>query len=102
MEEIGTKVEVIGEIGKVVEYRCGWKMKQISYCYLAKTKGKKGKSEFTEEEINDGFELLWLPFEKAFEKISDIKSKIPEATDFVVPRDTLILEKSKDIMFSDI
>src|SRR5690606_24202987 len=42
-EETGCEVTVIEEIGSIVEYRKFCMLKQISYCYLARIKGEKGK-----------------------------------------------------------
>lgn len=35
LEEIGCSVEIIGELGEIIEYRDKWSLKQHSYCYLA-------------------------------------------------------------------
>src|SRR3989344_4255145 len=64
-DEIGSEIEILGEVGTIVEYRKMFNLKQISYCYLAKLKGKKGKSKFTNEEIEDAFEQVWLSYEES-------------------------------------
>ena len=95
LEEVGSKIEIIDEIGKVFEYRCDCKMKQISYCYLAKIRGAKGKPKFTNEEVEDGFELVWLPIKIALDKVSEVKSDLPEANEFIIPRSTVLLNEAK-------
>ena len=64
-EELGCDIEIIGEVGEIIEYRKMFKMKQISPCYSAKVVGEKGSPAFTDEENEDGFEIQWLPLEKA-------------------------------------
>lgn len=36
IEEIGCEVEIIGEIGRIIEIKNKYKQKQIFYCYIAK------------------------------------------------------------------
>ncbi|MEK7608220.1 MAG: NUDIX domain-containing protein [Patescibacteria group bacterium] len=91
-EEIGSEVEIIEEIGSIVEYRKIFKLKQISYCYLAKVKGAKGYPNFTEGELENGFEQIWLPYEKALEVVANSKANNIEGSAYIVPRDTIFLE----------
>jgi 8-oxo-dGTP diphosphatase len=95
-EEIGCDVEVVGEIGSIVEYRKMFLRKQISYCYLAKVTGGKGTPKFTDEELKDGFERVWLPYEKALEAIARSKTTDPEGNVYIVPRDSIFLEAAKE------
>lgn len=95
LEEIGSNVEIVGEIGIVVEYRKIFQLKQISYCYLAKLKGEKGTPNFTEEELKGGFEQVWLPYDKALELLSNNKATNVEGRDYIVPRDTILLTASR-------
>jgi 8-oxo-dGTP pyrophosphatase MutT (NUDIX family) len=59
LEEIGCHAEVADELGQIVEYRDKWGQKQTSYCYVAKQVGEKGEPDFTKEELDDGFEIVW-------------------------------------------
>ena len=73
LEEIGSSVDIVSELGSIVEYRKIFNLKQISYCYLAKLKGKKGVPVFTKEELEKGFKPVWLSYEEAlkyFDKLS--------------------------------
>lgn len=94
-EEIGCDVEVQGEIGYIVEYRKIFSLKQTSYCYLAKAVGEKGEPDFTEEEMENGFEIVWLPYEEALRILSDNKATNVEGRSYIVPRDTAFLEEAK-------
>jgi|SRR3989344_1602918 len=57
-EEIGCQAEVTGEVGTIIEYRDQRRLKQTSYCYLAKQVGSEQTNALTEEEISEGFELV--------------------------------------------
>jgi 8-oxo-dGTP diphosphatase len=94
MEEIGCKISVDGEVGKIIEHRDEFNLKQESYCYLAKVVGDKGQPDFTEKEINDGFSILWVSLDEAIEKI---KKDSPDNYEgkFIKMRDLCFLEESK-------
>jgi ADP-ribose pyrophosphatase YjhB (NUDIX family) len=57
-EEVGCEIEIIREVGEIIEYKNDYNQKQTSYCYLCKIKGLKGKASFTNEENEAGFTLL--------------------------------------------
>lgn len=94
-EEIGCDVEIIGEIGTIVEYRKIFNLKQTSYCYFAKVKGAKGIPNFTDDEKENGFEQVWLPYEQALKFLSESKATNIEGSAYIVPRDTAFLEEAK-------
>lgn len=94
-EEIGCNVEVLNEIGFIVEYRKIHNLKQVSYCYLAKVKGEKGISDFTDEEKNHGFKQIWLPYEEALKILTETKATSVEGNDYIVPRDITFLKEAK-------
>lgn len=58
LEEIGCRAKVIKEVGIVIEYRDQFKLKQTSYCYLAKQTGAEQAPAFEESEISEGFEKV--------------------------------------------
>ncbi len=94
LEEIGTDVEVVQELGTVVEYRAEFSLAQTSYCYVAKAVGERREAVFTEHELENGFQdALWVPLDKAIElmesEADNYKGK------FVVERDMFLLKKVK-------
>jgi 8-oxo-dGTP pyrophosphatase MutT (NUDIX family) len=91
LEEIGCEIEVIDEIGMIVENRKFCSLKQISYCYFAKIKGHKGEPHFMEDEIEEGFEAVWVTYEKAVELLSENEAKGLEGRLYIVPRDRKFL-----------
>ncbi len=95
-EETGSEIEVTGEVGVVVEFRSKWNLRQTSYCYLGKIK-LKGKPNFTEKEINEGFEIGWFSLD---ETISKVKNSNPQNYEgwFIQKRDSVFLEKAKEMI----
>jgi 8-oxo-dGTP pyrophosphatase MutT (NUDIX family) len=90
-EEIGCDVEVTGELGMIVEYRKKFGLKQTSYCYIAKLVGKKGTPQLMEDEIEEGFQTVWLPLEDALNRVKESQRDVYEAQ-YMVARDTAFLE----------
>ena len=95
LEEIGCNVDVVSEIGSIVEYRRIFSLKQTSYCYLAKVKGQKGTPDFTDDEKEGGFEQVWLPYDEALKALNESNATSIEGSDYIVPRDTAFLEEAK-------
>ncbi|MGH4119568.1 NUDIX hydrolase [Clostridium sp.] len=97
MEEVGVNIDVLGEIGIIIEYRNAFQQLQISYCYYAKVKGAIKETTFTDEEISNGFKLKWVDFDEA---ISILENDIPDnyAGKFIQSRDSLFLRRTYDIL----
>jgi len=64
-EEAGCEIKIIKEVGQTVEYRNQINLKQTSYCWLAKVKGKKFAPKFEAAELANGFKLEWIKLDKA-------------------------------------
>lgn len=75
IEEVGVEVDVLDELGMIIEYRDNFKQLQISYCYLCKVVGEYQETSFTEEEKNNGFILEWVSLNEA---ISILENDNPE------------------------
>lgn len=101
MEEVGVSIDVLGEIGVIVEYRNEFKQLQISYCYYSIVKGEITEPTFTSQEISDGFKLKWVSLEEA---ISIIESDKPDnyMGKFIKSRDLLFLKRTNEILKSKI
>lgn len=95
-EEIGCDVEVVSEIGSIIEYRKIQNLKQTSYCYLAKVKGNKGTPDFTESEIGAGFKQVWLSYNDSLNAMRNGKPPHVEGKSYIKPRDTTFLEEAKN------
>lgn len=95
LEEVGSRIKVIGEVGKIIEFRSKWNFKQVSYCYLGQVI-LKGKSNFTEKELSQGFKLMWLPLDEAILKIQNDKPENYEGH-FIVERELAFLKKAREM-----
>lgn len=99
LEEIGCAVEVLGEIGSIVEYRDEYKLRQESYCYLARLRGDKCRSNFTRDEEADGFSSLWLPLPEAIRLIENERPN-DYSGKYIVQRDLAFLREFEKIKIS--
>lgn len=94
-EEIGCEVKVLAEIGEIEEYRKIFFLRQISYCYFAQVVGEKGEPNFTEDEIEEGFQVIWLPYAQALQALESCQGTTPESIDYITPRDLLFLQEAR-------
>lgn len=96
-EEVGCEMEIGQEIGSIVEYKNypdGTNLKHESICYFGKLKGEKGVAQFTEEEADRGFELIWVSLDEAIDLLkndnpSDYHGKL------IRQRDSVFLKEAK-------
>jgi 8-oxo-dGTP pyrophosphatase MutT (NUDIX family) len=96
IEEIGREVEIVKELGEIIEYRSQFPVHQTSSCFIGKTVGEAKATAFTEHEISQGFkEPLWVSLEEAYKLVSE---SIPTDYEggFIKERDTFILAKALD------
>ena len=98
LEEIGCQIELIGEVGMVVEYRKFCNLKQISYCYLAKLTGQKGMPHFMPDELEEGFKEQWMPIGQALQFLIDNPGMTIESREYIVPRDMIFLQASNQLI----
>lgn len=94
MEEIGCKADVTDEIGEIIEHRNQYDLFQISHIYLAKLVGKKGKPDFTEDEIADGFKIKWMSLPDAItalenDNTDDYQGKFVKIRDLTALKHTI-------------
>ena len=54
MEEVGCEIEVIAEVGSIIEYRNYSNLKQTSYCYIARQIGDKKDASLDDYELESG------------------------------------------------
>ncbi len=95
-EEVGSEIEVKEEIGKIVEYRFEYRLKQTSYCYLGKVISK-GTSNYTQKEKERGFRLIWVPLIKAIELVEN--DNVTEySPSFIHKRDITFLKQALRII----
>lgn len=99
LEETGSEIEIIDEIGLTIEYRNYKNLLQISYCYIAKSVGELSQPNFDKNELENGFQLVWTGLDEA---ISVLSSEHPNVSDgkYMNMRELAILKEAKRIMGS--
>lgn len=95
LEETGCSIRIRQDIGTIIEYRNKKDELQISYCYAADVERMNGEPEYEKEEIEDGFELMWVNIDDAIELL---ESDNPESYSgkFIIIRDLIFLKKAKE------
>lgn len=104
-EETGCKIKIRKCLGTIEEIKSQDNFKQISYIYVADVTDL-GQTHFTEQEINEESQLLWLDIETAMNLIKDCEDKLKPSmydsdksvyhTKFIVRRDYEILKYYKE------
>ncbi len=92
-EETGCTMEILGEIGKTMEFKSVEKVEHISYCFFGNVL-EKGEPEFSQREVDAGFKLVWVTLDEA---INLVKNSKPQTYlgKFIVKRDLAILLEAK-------
>jgi 8-oxo-dGTP diphosphatase len=97
MEEVGSEINILGEVGTVIEYRDRWSLKQTSYCYIAESVGELKRLSLTKVERSKGIKLDWTTFSDAIEKVKSNDTKDYEGQ-FVKLRELTLLQKADEIL----
>lgn len=99
LEEAGCNIDIDNCLGTIIEIKSHENFKQTSYVYVAHVTNDTKVLNFTEKEIDEGAQLLWLNIEDAMNLIKDsennlIASKYENVyhTKFIVRRDYEILK----------
>lgn len=91
LEETGCIIKTTGEVGQIVEFRSEFNLLQTSYCYLGEVIAK-GETNFTKDELSNGFKLVWLTLDEAISTIENDKPTDYEGS-FIQQRDIMFLKK---------
>lgn len=95
-EETGCKAKILGEVGKVTEFRSEWNLYQTSYCWWGRVT-EKGTQDFTKKEKDQGFKLVWLTLDEAIKAVKNDKPQNYEGG-FIQQRDLAMLEEAKKVI----
>ena len=98
-EKTGAYVDILREIGVIIEYgRSGESgLHQIAYGYLARVEGDIGESFLTDEEIADGLQLEWVDMDKAIET-SESDRPSSDAGKFIRCRELAFLLRANEFI----
>ena len=99
LEETGCEIEIVKFLGLIKEEKSQDNFMQTSYVYVGKVINDTKKFSFTEKEIDEGAQLLWLDINEALDKIKECEDGLKPSnyenvyhTKFVVRRDYTILK----------
>lgn len=103
MEEAGCVVEIDDCLGTIEELKTLDNFKQTSYVYVAHVIEDTKHTSFTQKEIDEGSQLLWLDIDEAMKLIQDSEDKLVASkyenvyhTKFIARRDYTILKYYKN------
>jgi 8-oxo-dGTP diphosphatase len=96
IEETGSKAKVTEDLGQVIEWRDYATLHQLSYAYRASLIGEPGMPDFTQHEIDEGFEMRWADsLDQAATLIDANTSSDDLDVRFMSLRDAAILRSAK-------
>ena len=93
MEEIGCRVGALKPIGMIIEHRERIRITQISYCYMARLKGRPGENDLEEDEKALGSEPEWWGMRKALCLVEG-SGRPNYLAKFMVARDATFIRKA--------
>lgn len=99
LEEVGAQARVIGEMGRVEEWRVltEGNLHQISDAYEAEVIGDVGEPDFTEGEIAEGFRVEWVDtVNRAIELVENALNHSDPRVRSMAMRDSAILRSGKN------
>ncbi len=96
-EEAGTGIEILDELGMTIEYREQFEQLQMSYSFLCKTRGELIEPNYTQNELDHGFRLVWKGIDEAINAIETYRGEKYVAK-FICFRDLHILRAAGTIM----
>jgi uncharacterized repeat protein (TIGR03833 family) len=95
-EETGCAIKVLNELGQIKEYRSQYNLEQTSYGYLGIVTSK-GATQYTEDELAKGFELVWMTLDQAIEAVEHDEPESYEGI-FIQKRDLTFLRTAQAVI----
>lgn len=92
LEESGCNIDIIDEVGMIIEYRNNFDTIQISYCFIVKVKGEIGEPKYEQDEIDEGLIPMWISLEEAI-KLTESKTDDYQGR-FIKIRDLIFLKEA--------
>jgi len=99
LEETGCEVEIIADMGTIIELKSHDNFIQTSYLFIGKVLKDTGKLNLTQKETDEGARLLWCTPEEAYKLIKNSANNLKASayedlyhSRFIVKRDTEILK----------
>lgn len=99
-EEVGARVKITDEVGEIIEkkiYEDGHGLIQKSYCYIGEIIPELKSPEYTDDEANLGFKLVWTDLDEAI-KILETDKPLDYQGKYIQIRDLTFLKEAKKIV----
>lgn len=95
IEETGCEIEIIKELGLVTGLRPEGESYELNevYGYLAKKVGNTREADFDEDEIEEGFELVWKSIDESIELFNQLPESDNIYRQFIKERGLLFLNE---------
>ncbi len=90
-EETGANIQIISELGIVVENLQERKIKQITYFYLTKVVGEIQEPNFMPDELEQGYQVEWYLIDEAI-KILEEENEYEE---YIKQRELVAIKEAK-------
>ena len=97
LEEIGCEISNIKELGIIEMYLNDESQHSISYCFTADTIGEKREPHFEQDEIDDGFEPVWLSLDDAIKTLESEDGIKHYWGKFIQTRDLYLLKEARKV-----
>lgn len=97
-EEVGCNVEIIKYFGVTIEVNGKNILTNTVHAYLVRVLGEKQNPEHTEEEIEEDFDIMWIPLDQAVEYIKSDKLKNNIYHEYIRQRALIFLNEAKKIL----
>lgn len=96
IEEAGYEIDILDNLGMIIEYRDQFKLKQFSYCYIARTTKFVGNN-LMPDELEDGFKLEWFKdIDAAIAAVQKVDTThLPYQANFFTARELAFLQAAK-------
>lgn len=93
LEETGVALRILEPVGAILEVRARHEFMQMSYGFLGEAEEVRGSPTFSRSELEEGFELKWMPWQDA---LASLASDRPAdyVGKFVQKRDLLLLRQA--------
>ncbi|KXK25722.1 MAG: RNA pyrophosphohydrolase [candidate division WS6 bacterium OLB20] len=97
LEETGCELAETILLGMIIEVRSEFRMVQVSFCYTGKIATQNAQPEFTADEQENGFELMWTGADEALQLLAQSSTKDYES-DFITRRDASIIREAGNVL----
>lgn len=97
MEETGAAIEIVDEVGMILEYHMERSFMQISYCYLADAVGAVQEPNLTKDERSKGFQQQWVAIDEAV-RLMESDQPHSDSGRFMLERDLTFIRAAQEIL----